>query len=429
MANGLASFIAGMGSGYLTAQQRNRDQARQDKQDAWQTEQQDWQRQEQQQKQSLQRGLADASAPREVQAGSVLDGGQTQEFYKDPAQVTPQMQDDRRIEAEMRAELPGAKPIGLATGQVTPGYGTTGKMGLGSMITKDKPDAQALNSPQAKSERQAAAYDAAGQPEKSAQLRESNITQQAHEMALADKNWSRKIGAAMMTPGDTALSGLTKLFSESEFGPMAGKQIKDVPSKDGKSVVMHLVNPDGTLTPTAMQFSNDQTGVTQAGYILDKSVTPEHRYTNYVAEKKAGRQADKDAAAFEETKRHNSATEANGAVTARAAETRANKTGTSSASGGLSSEKLEITRAREKRLDIKDRISTVLKKSDNRLISREAAADQIKELEAQQKKYDQIIESGTPQSSAAPAPGLATPRVKAPTQPVAAQANYSNLWK
>ena len=39
--------------------------------------------------------LANAAAPREVQAGAVLDGGQTQEFYKDSAQVTPQMQADR----------------------------------------------------------------------------------------------------------------------------------------------------------------------------------------------------------------------------------------------------------------------------------------------------------------------------------------------
>ena len=173
MGKGLASFAAGFGSGYLNAQQRGRDQERQDKLDAQGAELHTARMDEVNQAKSLRMGLADAAAPREVQAGAVLDGGQTQEFYKDPAQVTPQMQDDRRIEAEMRAEVPGAKPISLATGQVTPGYGTTGKMSLGNMITKDKPDAAALNSPEAKAERIGLAYGANGRPVEAIQFQKN----------------------------------------------------------------------------------------------------------------------------------------------------------------------------------------------------------------------------------------------------------------
>ena len=202
MAKGLAAFAVGLGSGYLTAQQRGRDQARQDKLDAQGAELHGARMDELNQAKSLRIGLADAVAPREVQAGAVLDGGQTQEFYKDPAQVTPQMQDDRRIEAEMRAEVPGAKPISLATGQVTPGYGTTGKMGLGNMITKDKPDAVALNSPEAKAERIGLAYGANGRPVEAMQFQKNfdDIEQSRKErFAKLQSEGSTRTARAMLS--------------------------------------------------------------------------------------------------------------------------------------------------------------------------------------------------------------------------------------
>ncbi len=60
---GLIGLAAGMSGGYRESQQRSRDQARQDKQDAWQTEQQDQQRQEMESRRQLRLGLADAAAP------------------------------------------------------------------------------------------------------------------------------------------------------------------------------------------------------------------------------------------------------------------------------------------------------------------------------------------------------------------------------
>lgn len=173
MANGLAAFAVGLGSGYLTAQQRGRDQERQNRLDAQNADLHGARMDELNQAKSLRMGLADAVAPREVNAGVVLDGGQTKEFYQDPAQVTPQMQEDRRIESEMRAEAPGAKPMGLATGQVTPGYGTTGRMGLGNQITTEKQDATTLNSPAAQAQRIGLAYGAAGKPLEAMQYQKS----------------------------------------------------------------------------------------------------------------------------------------------------------------------------------------------------------------------------------------------------------------
>lgn len=54
-------------------------------------------------------------------------------------------------------------------------------------------------------------------------------------------------------------------------------------------------------------------------------------------------------------------------------------------------EKLEIQKARERRLDIKDQIATTIKKRENGLLSKDEAKTRLAELEAQQIRYDKII--------------------------------------
>lgn len=169
MSKGLASFVAGMGSGYLTAQQRARDQERQNKLDARGDELHTARMDEINQAKKLRMGLADAVAPRTAQAGTVLEGGQTKEFYQDPVQVTPQLQQDRQIEAEMRAEQGGQAAPAVQTSQ---GYGTTG-MGLGNQITAQRPDVEALNSPQEQAKRIGLAYGLNGEPIKALQFQKA----------------------------------------------------------------------------------------------------------------------------------------------------------------------------------------------------------------------------------------------------------------
>jgi hypothetical protein len=169
MAKGLAAFVAGMGSGYLTAQQRARDQERQDKLDAQGSELHSARMDEINRDNKLRMGLADAVAPRSAQAGTVLEGGQTKEFYQDPAQVTPQLQQDRQIEADMRAEQGGQAAPAVQTSQ---GYGTTG-MGLGNQITAQRPDVEALNSPQEQAKRIGLAYGLNGEPIKALQFQKT----------------------------------------------------------------------------------------------------------------------------------------------------------------------------------------------------------------------------------------------------------------
>jgi len=119
MGKGLASFVAGMGSGYLTAQQRARDQERQDKIDARGDELHTARMDEISQANKLRMGLADAVAPRTAQ-----------------------------------------------------GYGTTG-MGLGNQITAQRPDVEALNSPQEQAKRIGLAYWLNGEPIKALQFQKT----------------------------------------------------------------------------------------------------------------------------------------------------------------------------------------------------------------------------------------------------------------
>ena len=63
----------------------------------------------------------------------------------------------------------------------------------------------------------------------------------------------------------------------------------------------NLVGDDGTLTPADLFFSTDRHGLISAWDMLDQSVSPGHRYTRYVTEKKAAAQQAKEAAVFEET--------------------------------------------------------------------------------------------------------------------------------
>jgi len=74
--------------------------------------------------------------------------------------------------------------------------------------------------------------------------------------------------------------------------------------------------------------------------------------------------------------------------------TRIGKLGSGGGSGGgsVANEKLEVTKAREKRLDIQKRIDVTLNQVKERLITKAEGQAKIKELEAQQAKYDSVID-------------------------------------
>ena len=281
MSKGLAAFVAGMGSGYLNAQQRARDQERQDKLDARGDDLHAARMDEINQANKLRMGLADAVAPRSAQAGTVLEGGQTKEFYQDPAQVTPQLQQDRQIEAEMRAEQGGQTAPAV---QASQGYGTTG-MGLGNQITAHRPDVDALNSPEAQTKRIGLAYGANGKPLEAMQYQAAARAAKEAEITAANKHMQRQIGEALMTSGKTRLSGLANLGTKFEQGPLAGMQFDDVKNGDG-TVTFHAIGKDGKRTPTGWTFPDTEEGAIAAAYKFNQALSPELVFSDYAAKRK-----------------------------------------------------------------------------------------------------------------------------------------------
>lgn len=148
-AQGLAAFVTGFGTGIMASKQRKEDKDRQDKKDKQEQDLHDARMEDINRGRQERIALADAVAPRTAQEGTVVDGGQTREFYADPSKVTPELQQDRQIEAEMRAEQAGTKPVSLADAK--PGFGVNA--GTRGQISTDKPDLANLNSRESKMQR------------------------------------------------------------------------------------------------------------------------------------------------------------------------------------------------------------------------------------------------------------------------------------
>jgi len=82
--------------------------------------------------------------------------------------------------------------------------------------------------------------------------------------------------------------------------------------------------------------------------------------------------------------------------------------------------KLSLQQAREKRVDLKDQIATLMKEVELGLTKKDAAKPLIESLKAQQNKYDKIIADGegaaapTPKPAPAPKPAAAAPAANTP---------------
>ena len=371
---GLVGLAAGMAAGKQKNERLAREDERQAKQDAWQEEQRNALRQERQQQLGLQTGLRDAAAPATMEpvAGSQLE----------PDQVGPSL------------ALFRVKGNGI------------------DQTTADKPEAEkslaGYNSPDAVVQRQAGVLRSAGAPDKAISL-ESGALSLAQARAKAEdekRNRTKELESEGILDAVRALNmgdaqGVFDKFNASgKFKlaevPVITQEIREIPGM-GKvptfTARAKLVQPDGTVKEgtynsfdMSMQLMEPLKAIEQRRKMMD--------------------------------------TEAD-VISARS---RATSSANGSRAGGKDSptaaDKLDIQRARERRLDIKDRIATVIKKLDSRLISREDAQTQLRDLQEQQARYDKVIqdaEDGAP----APAPGLAPGKA-----PAAGKApSYSNLWK
>jgi len=252
-----ASFLAGMGSGYIKAKDKEYERERQAKDDAWREEQQGWQRADRAEKDALRTSMKDAFADRSTIEGTAVTGTTGTNLYKDPAQAQAAA-DEARIEADMRGELPSA----VATMKAT---GITGNMSRGHQITTEPVDLTSLNSRDAKMARGVNALMAAGDPEKAISMENTVMQNQAARLGLdvaqlkfIDETTRRQMSNALAS-GATWHEGAAKFVTQSQYPTIKDVKGESVVSPDGKTVTLFAVMPDGTRK-AAGTYPADETG-------------------------------------------------------------------------------------------------------------------------------------------------------------------------
>lgn len=230
MSRGMVAFLAGLGGGYLKAQDKRLENERQAKDDAWRDEQRTRQRGEWEKQDKLDSDLRDAAADRTVVSGTVTEAaGGNKVLTTDPAQ-TAAIQKTLADEAELRGE---AAPTSRA------GQAITGTMARGSQITDGPVDVAALNTPDARNQRTVDALQKNGQIERAATMQSTLLDQQAKRLGLdvaqakfADEQFNRRLSERLSGPNwkDEAASVLT----DTQLGTLAGATVTSVPKEGGK---------------------------------------------------------------------------------------------------------------------------------------------------------------------------------------------------
>lgn len=389
MANGLAAFAVGLGSGYLTAQQRGRDQERQSRLDAQNSELHGLRMDEANAAKNLRMGLADAVKPAALNESAptlaMADGTKTAYDNADTAgsdfrqlrrndEATGQQTLARATladgvnlstaqpvkpalgglasmsqtggleprQAPTASELQQALPEPTTGDSLPPGVGLANKkqdnsvalapQGLPSVNGKsysslaDARQAKtAYDLPEAQAARQAAVYSSAGQSDKGSQIQVDQMRLAQMKQEVSDKAVSRKI-SGLQTP-----EAIAQFISDYPHDGQGGAlKTEAVHSADGKSWGMVVVNPDGTRKPIPGDFSNDADGITEAHIKLLSQLKPEMRVEMYKWDQELTRKVKADA----NTARHQGVLEGAAITTAEAAKIRAEKSGAPAAPAG-----------------------------------------------------------------------------------------------
>lgn len=164
------------------------------------------------------------------------------------------------------------------------------------------------NSPEAQTQRVAQAYRGAGQVEKAMAIESGDRQGELQKMQLADQRWKRDLGAAMRK----GHAGLAELATNSEAGPMAGLKVQPIVSEDGKSVTYAALDKDGKAAPIPglPQFSNDERGLVQAAWMLDRTIDPSARLAHYDQQDQRERAQKNSDRSYDQSERHFTTTSA-----------------------------------------------------------------------------------------------------------------------
>lgn len=304
MSNSLLSFVGGMGAGAMSQYERNKDRARQDRQDD--------------------------RLDRQEQRQMTLDA-QSKELHDE------RMEDVKRNKANRQSDIEAAKPVvaqnaweqsvqgmtpeqqqdlaeKMSYGEVegTKTYEVQGKSYGADKAASDVALAQA-NTPEAKQARlvqnmrNTARFSEADQLEtahrqgKAADmtLRAGDRAEKAAKLQEANTVWNTAVMDSVKKHGNVH-AGLAAIMSESEIGPVSGVKFSSVPSKDGKTVQYIATDASGKQSV----FKTYATGEAGAMEALQDSmrVSPETQL-QFMAERQARAAASEKAK--QETEMHN----------------------------------------------------------------------------------------------------------------------------
>ena len=250
------AFMAGLGTGYLSQQEKNKDRERQEKKDAQDEERYQDEKSLRDDAKKLKQGFADNAAVRTATEGTAVDTGNGKNFYTDPVQAATAV-DDARIEAEMRGQDP-AKVTSMAA------QGITGKMATGNQITTTPVDLAQLNSPAAIQQRNVATLYGAGKPMEAMQLESAGMTAKTNAMTQAklEREEKREIAnhlvmEAFQKNGGDAFK-LAATMGTQAGGPLEGMTVEDRVSPDNKT--RSIVGIKEGVEKVFMTTSNDEAG-------------------------------------------------------------------------------------------------------------------------------------------------------------------------
>ena len=271
MSNSLLSFVGGMGAGAMSQYERNKDRARQDRQD-------------------------DRLDRQEANAKQLHDA---------------QMEEINRAKANRQADIEAASPVveqeiptvSLAPGEMGPSP-TAPSLG-GMQVGKDayldpeqgRKVAAAQNTPDGTQARRMQALRTTGRGAEADQLETTLRQGKAADMTLrtgeraekaaklqeANTVWNTAVMDSVKKHGNVH-AGLAAIMSESEIGPVSGVKFSSVPSKDGKTVQYIATDASGKQSV----FKTYATGEAGAMEALQDSmrVSPETQL-QFMAERQA----------------------------------------------------------------------------------------------------------------------------------------------
>jgi len=157
--------------------------------------------------------------------------------------------------------------------------------------------AAAANTPQAVAQRQAQVLSAAGNPLGAQQLRTGAMQEQAAKYTLnaAERADIDARFNADLQANVTDWDSFDRFTSDSAGDGQGGKlKLKSLPTADGKSMVVNVVQPDGTLRPTSKVFPNSADGLALATAELAR-LPPDKKLAHLHQKAVLAQQAERDA--------------------------------------------------------------------------------------------------------------------------------------